>query len=168
MLTAAAIKPVLTLSVQRINDSGRLVRRFVLLLTAVVVASCDSSANYKTVAWLHAVPPSRVHDEREGERHPDCDFLTSPIGTKACHYEVEEQIYWHVRYQGREYEELLERARENWDSPGRVSADRLCAEETNCAIGQWMPVERTALEPGQPDRSPFPAEVWLHWRKIND
>lgn len=143
-------------------------RRFFLLLAAVLVAGCDSSAQYKTVAWLHAVPPSRVHDEREGERHPDCDFLTSPIGAKPCHYEVEEQVYWHVRYQGREYEELLERARQNWDSPGRVSADRLCAEVTNCAFGQWVPVEHTALEPEQPDGSPFPAEVWLHWRKTND
>jgi hypothetical protein len=120
------------------------VRRFVLLLAVVLVASCDSSAKYKIVALLHFVPPSRVHDQRERERHPDCDFLTSPVGTKPCHYEVEEQIYWHVRYQGREYEELVDGGRENWDSLGRVSADLLGLRNAEPRLGPRPSRELTA------------------------
>jgi len=137
-----------------------------LLLTAITMAGCDTY--YKAEARAHGVSPSSFHDMRRQEMDVPCDFLAAPIGRKGCHYEDSEEVYWHVMYRGQEFEEALKESRVGWARPDVVSPEKLCPQMDGCTFGFWYPVEKPTTRRRGADLVPFPAEVWLHARKVKD
>jgi hypothetical protein len=127
----------------------------------------DSKLHYDAVAFLHGVPAANVYDRRKGEPHTDCDFLAVPIGKKSCHYEVTQDVDWHVRWHGVEYQFAgLSPEHPDWNS--QLAFDRLTANDYCSGECQWGVVPHTSLAPQQPDGRPFPASVYLHWEKVQD